>query len=99
MAKQFDLDEFRAFVASKPAGETFNPWNGRTCAGYQFLVSRGAPVKRCGGWNWYDTDGNNHRLPGWFVDLLNWVANLPKPTFGALNDRLNALATRLDGRG
>lgn len=76
MSKQFDLEEFKAFVASKPADEEYDALDLRGCA----LAQAGYPDVE-------DTVLEEMGIPEAVYD-----ATMDDPlTFGALADRLSTL--------
>lgn len=70
--------------------------NVRGCLIFEFLKSRGLPVKSVGGWIWRDTNDITHDLPG-VVDNqiyrdgsrcpMSWVATCQPHTIGAALER------------
>lgn len=84
--KQFDLDAFKAFVASKPAGEEYDWSDTRHCALAQF----GCINATASALGEYATTDDGVVIPFAVYD----AAALTSPhTFGALSERLNALAS------
>ncbi len=77
MTKQFDLDAFKAFVASKPADETYDTGSYHRCALGQF----GFDVALC--------ECEQHGIP---EDAYRAAAYEHPSTFGALSERLSRLS-------
>lgn len=78
MSKQFDLEAFKAFVASKPADERYNGTLKNSCALAQFgLLGLGSVSARDAG-----------------IPSRVYTAACCSRTFGQLADRLDALDPR-----
>jgi hypothetical protein len=89
MPKKFDVREFEAFCRSK-GDEEFDPNEGHSCAGFQFLKAQGEPVAWCGVFNWYDRQDEPHAFPEAVSDVLALAADAARPmAFSALADRLS----------
>ena len=80
-------EQFKAFVASKPADEEYDYTACDGCALYQFLEAAGYPVAGVGGGEWRDRDNQYHHFPNGLGAAL---VSLPH-AFGALHQRLEAL--------
>lgn len=82
-----EIGDFRNWLRSHPADETYeyeDPWG---CLVFQYLRARGKPVDAVGTREWVDTRKQWHPIP----DLIH-DASISSRTFGAALERLEASA-------
>lgn len=86
--------QFKAWVRTKPANETYDYTSNKQCAFCQFLRAAGYPVADVIPGVWIDTDSKAHVFAEEIetaVSLFNFDLPNGGRTFGALADRLDKL--------